>query len=181
MGNDQYSFSEIFPALRRLELGVEFSAKYLNKIDLEFLLLQYLSVMVSGYDGEIYNLIQNIIRKNPQIQGITSRSLYSRMIEFVHDKLPQLKNLELIDTLGYENSNSQIDFEQVESYTIKKRSPFKINFNFNNSLRFFETNVNLNDDSFLDIIMQNQQFEELKLVVHCTRWNLKCNEATDFG
>lgn len=164
LDNNQYSFSGIFPVLRHFELGEEFTASNIDKVDLEFPFLEYFSVVICHYNVELEILIKSIIRKNPQIKGITLGLFYSRIIEFIQDELPRLKSLEFIDPVGDDLSN-QIHFEHVERFTFKTSFPVKIKINFNNELLFFETSVNQFDNSFLDVIKQNQQLQELKLVL----------------
>lgn len=162
LDNNQYSFSEIFPVLRRFELE-KFTTGNLSIIDLVFPFLEHFGVSFLNYDSKIDSLIRSIIQKNPQIKGITLGYICARMITFVHDELPQLKSLEIIEPIDF-NLYNEIHFRNVENFTIKSRSPVPNKINFNHKLLFFETTVNPYDNSFLDVIKQNQQLQGLKLI-----------------
>lgn len=162
--DNRYTLSELFPALRRLELGSTFTVTNASKIVIRFPFLEHLGIRINSLYPQAELLAKKIIQKNPQIQSISLSAQYLQMIRFVQSELPLLKSLTIFDHYDEDDSMNEINFEHIESFTIKTPLYFPFNIKFNNNLRVFEVSVSEYDRSFLNVIKQNQNLQELKII-----------------
>lgn len=177
LNNENRSFSELFPAVRQLELN--FDAQNSSKIVLEFPFLEHLDVTVmekcenNKIESESCSseaMIIGLIKKNPQIQNVILRSGTPNVLKAIADDLKELERLELYqfsERNGQKhsmNKNFVFDFKNVKVFKIGSFDyDFPENIIFSDKLEEFEVIVSSTDTKYLDLIEQSEGLRRLRI------------------
>lgn len=177
MGNDRFSFSEIFPALHSLYLGNELFlfVRQMNSLILEYPQLKHLHVVIHHDDIMDYhaineNVTTELIRKNPQIQSLSVCNATPDLLKIIVDELPELESLEL-HNFEKNDENEEIDdqlhFKNVRHFKSGNHQfTFGIpkNIRFTNKLETFEASIiDLDRSKCLDFIQRYKNLKSIRI------------------
>lgn len=154
LGNNQFTFSELFPAMRFFELD-EVEVDDQTKFALEFPNLRHLSV----YND--FNSV-HVIRKNPQIRSIFLYSADSANLEFVANHLLELEELTLYN---YRHDNNRIYnfcFENVKHFECVLCDVWPKNIK-SSKLELLNVRINSRDIGYVDLIESSRGLKELHI------------------
>lgn len=168
LGNDRFTFSDVFPALRRLKLEV---VKVMNthEIMVTFPALEHLSLHLSKY-GKSENYItesvaMELIAKNPQIQSLILDHTTSDVVKVVNDKLLKLEHLELYSYTERGQGTFDFYFENVKCFKIGNW----LGFDWPRAIRFgekleeFEIEPTAGDTKYIELIERSKGLKKLKI------------------
>lgn len=150
-------FNQLFPSLRRLTLTLASDSPY-EFINCEITQLKHLEINVSPR-GE--RQIEQMLKKNPQIQSIGSNILSAQIAKCINKNLPNLARLCVID---FNIKNETIHFDNAKHLILYRSSPqsmSKVSFGRLESLEMI-----YNDDLFIiwmDFFKRHQCLRKLTL------------------
>lgn len=154
LGNDQFTFSTLFPAMRFLELDkVEVDDH--TKFALELPNLRHLSV----YND--FNSV-HVIRKNPQIRSIFLYSADSAYLEFVANNLLGLEELTLYNYHQQNDRNYNFRFDNVKFFECALCYAWPKNIRLSN-LELLHVLTNSQDINYIDFIEESSTLRELQI------------------
>lgn len=164
LGNRQFNFQEMFPAMRILRLD-SFRIDNKSALTLDFPKLEQLSADIATTQYSDYvtePVIAELIRKNPQIRSVVLSHLSLDLLKVVANTLVNLEQL-TVHLLSYsDQEDATIHFEHVKSFTISniiaKRLPSEITFA---NLEEFKSHTLLGDDKYIDFIENNRNLKKI--------------------
>lgn len=125
-GNENFTFPEIFPALRELEFKYFDPTKELSWSDQTFPNLVNLNISM-GFNNESIKNFKRIIKSNPQIQKLEFTNLYRpenshKLLRFLSEHLPDLEYLRYIGRKyrkGVNDTNVPIHFANLKTLILE--------------------------------------------------------------
>lgn len=144
MGISTLPLNQLFPQLRRLSLNyiMDLNERYIN-CHLPHLEHLYVHVGVAkSFHGAhvIENKLETLIKRNPQIQSLTARSISPRFFKTINKFLP---NLEYLAIYSFFFENERFHFDKVKKFTMKSSFGSQDNITFSH---LEELSINCFDD-----------------------------------
>lgn len=114
-GNSHFTFTELFPAIKILDLGssnigaMDFSNERLSNLE---------HLLADNQDYLTTQTLERIIINHPQMQCLTLKSVKSELLQLASE-LQQLKELVLINYDDINIGNVSLHFQHLKSFTVK--------------------------------------------------------------
>lgn len=174
--------NQIFPNLRRMSVSLSIDLDN-NLFDCKFSQLEHVEVSINYYNAKKQkDDIECLLRKNPQIQSLTTWGYPSDYVITINKLLPKLANLTLYEfgglkeTVHFENVKNLQMFEKapntLDKITFSQLESILMDFNDNDEwMIFFKNHRNLNkldiyrvtEEQLLEITADLPDLMELKV------------------
>lgn len=168
LGNVRFTFSDVFPALRQLELDV---AKLENSTEIaitfpDLVQLSLSTVRKANPDKFISETVAiELIKKNPRIKSLILNHVTPNVLKVVSDTLHKLERLELYSYSQEDQRTYDFHFENVKVFKLGNWLGFDWprNINFTENLEEFDVEPTEKDTKYIELIKNNKGLQKLRI------------------
>lgn len=188
----QLRFDQLFPAMRRLSLGMLKIAddKWMERN--RFAHLEHIGVLIWLYNqtGHLTeDVIIRLIQYNPQIQSLRLENVSPKFLQIVANQLPKLEHLDMkfSHVIWRESQNLSINFGHLKSLKIQQVFQVHPNQFVFNDLEELDTDANVADfDKWMTLIKTNEHLKKLRITrrlkdVEFQRMTDACSHLTELS
>lgn len=164
LGNEKFDFRDLFPAVHELEL-IQFDYYDASNLTIEIPQLDKLYISHRNpLSNQTESVIEEIFKKNPQIQSLIYDNIQPKMLKAVADHLPTLGKLEMLNYHKNRNDEYSYHFEHLKVFKIENKldASWPSHLTIGDQLEEFEVYFYQRSEHIIRFIEEHKNLKKLR-------------------